>query len=336
MKLIAYTTRKAPNKTRTGLLWGEWILYIDRVASFAEKLNIPPPRSIRNLPADATIQQILSKSPKVLDDLQSMSWRIFNRVPPEHVHRFMTRIGDAGLKAPVPDPPTLRDFYAFEEHVKAARARRGLPMPQEWYEFPAFYYSNPHVIYGPDADVPYPSYTTRLDYELEVACVIGRGGIDIPEAEAESHIAGYTIMNDWSARDVQVGEMKIGLGPAKAKDFATSLGPWLVTPDEILDRKTGPGKFNLKMTAKVNNKQLSTGNMDKMHWSFPQMIARASQSVKLQPGEVVGSGTVGTGSLLELGTEIHPWLKPGDIVELEIERLGVLRNKVIRLAKSSE
>jgi len=209
-------------------------------------------------------------------------------------------------------------------------------MPQEWYEFPAFYYSNPHVIYGPEADIPYPSYTKTLDYELEVACIIGRGGIDIPEAEAESHIAGYTIMNDWSARDVQVGEMKIGLGPAKAKDFATSLGPWLVTPDELQDRKAGPGKFNLKMTAKVNNKQFSTGNMDRMHWSFPQMIARASQSVQLQPGEVFGSGTVGTGSLLELGLEVHPWLKLGDTVELEIERLGVLRNKVIRPEKRSK
>ena len=209
-------------------------------------------------------------------------------------------------------------------------------MPQEWYEFPAFYYSNPHVIYSPEDDLPYPSYTKTLDYELEVACVIGRGGIDIPETEAEAHIAGYTIMNDWSARDVQVGEMKIGLGPAKAKDFATSLGPWLVTADELQDKKTGPGKFNLKMTAKVNNKQLSLGNMGKMHWTFPQMIARASQSVQLQPGEVFGSGTVGTGSLLELGQDVHPWLKPGDVVELEIERLGVLRNKVIRPEKRSE
>ncbi len=336
MKLVAYTTKKTPNKTRTGLLWGEWILDFDRVASVAEKLNIRPPRSIRSLPATPTIQQIISKSSKLLDDLQSLSWRIFNRVPPEHVHRFMSKTEDAGIKAPIPNPPTLRDFYAFEEHVKAARARRGLPMPQEWYEFPAFYYSNPHVIYGPGADVPYPSYTKTLDYELEVACVIGRGGIDIPESEAGSHIAGYTIMNDWSARDVQVGEMKIGLGPAKAKDFATSLGPWLVTPDELQDRKTGPGKFNLKMTAKVNGKQLSQGNMDKMHWTFPQMIARASQSVQLQPGEVFGSGTVGTGSLLEIGQDAHPWLRPGDTVELEIERLGVLRNKVIRPEKSPE
>jgi fumarylacetoacetate (FAA) hydrolase len=130
--------------------------------------------------------------------------------------------------------------------------------------------------------------------------------------------------------------MKIGLGPAKAKDFAISLGPWLVTADELQDKKTGPGKFNLKMTAKVNSKQLSLGNMDKMHWTFPQMIARASQSVQLQPGEVFGSGTVGTGSLLELGQDVHPWLKLGDVVELEIERLGVLRNKVIQPEKRSK
>lgn len=336
MKLVAYSTKKASNKTRTGLLWGEWILEINRVASVAEKLKIPAPRSIRSLPAAITVKEILSKNPKLLDNLQTLSWRIFNRVPPEHVHRFMTRAEDAKVKAPIPDPPTLRDFYAFEDHVKAARARRGMPMPQEWYEFPAFYYSNPHVMFGPEENVPYPPYTKTLDYELEVACVIGRGGIDIPETEAEAHIAGYTIMNDWSARDIQVGEMKIGLGPAKAKDFATSLGPWLVTPDELQDRKIGPGKFNLKMTAKVNNKQLSLGNMDKMHWTFPQMIARASQAVLLLPGEVFGSGTVGTGSLLELGREVRPWLRPGDTVELEIERLGVLRNKVIRPEKSPE
>src|SRR5467141_1397797 len=138
MKLVAYTAKKAPNKTRTGLLWGEWILDIDRIASIAEKLNIRASRSIRNLPATATIQQILSKSPKLLDDLQSLSWRIFNRVPPEHVHRFMSKTEDAMITAPIPDPPTLRDFYAFEDHVKTARARRGLPMPQEWYGFPAF------------------------------------------------------------------------------------------------------------------------------------------------------------------------------------------------------
>src|SRR5712691_8534887 len=334
MKLVAYSTKKAPKKTRTGLLWGEWILDIDRVASVAQNLKIPAPRSIRNLPATATIKQILSRNPKLLDDLQSVSWRIFNRVPPEHVHRFMTRSEDARIKTPIPDPPTLRDFYAFEDHVKSARARRGLPMPQEWYEFPAFYYSNPHVIYSPEDNVPYPSYTQTLDYELEVACFIGQGGIDIPEIEAEAHIVGYTIMNDWSARDIQEQEMKIGLGPAKAKDFATSLGPWLVTPDELQDKKSGPGKFDLHMKATVNGKQLSDGNTKSMHWTFPQMIARASQSVEVRVGELFGSGTVGTGSILELGQETHPWLKPGDGVELEVERLGVLRNRIIETAKS--
>ena len=330
MKLVAYSNKKTPKKTRTGLLWGEWILDIDQVASTAEKLKISVPRTVHNLPPSLMIRELVSRAPKLLDDLQSLSWRIFNRVEPEHVQKFMNRAADARIRTPIPEPPTLRDFYAFEDHVKTARARRGLPMPQEWYEFPAFYYSNPHVICGPEDEIPYPSYTRNLDYELEVACVIGRGGIDIPETEAESHIAGYTIMNDWSARDVQIGEMKIGLGPAKAKDFATSIGPWLVTPDELQDRRTSPGKYSLKMTAKINGKQLSSGNMDKMHWSFPQMIARASQSVALKSGDVFGSGTVGTGSLLELGTEVHPWLKPGDVVELEIERLGVLRNKIIR------
>ena len=336
MKLVAYSDKKTPKKTRTGLLWGEWILDIDRVASTAEKLKISVPGTVRNLPVLLTIRDLISRAPKLLDDLQSLSWRIFNRVEPEQVQRFMRQVADATIRTPFPEPPTLRDFYAFEDHVKTARARRGLSMPQEWYEFPAFYYSNTHVIYGPEEEVPFPSYTKNLDYELEIACVIGRSGIDIPESEAESHIAGYTIMNDWSARDVQVGEMKIGLGPAKAKDFATSLGPWLVTADELEDKRISAGKFSLKMTAKVNGKQLSSGNMGKMHWSFPQMIVRASQSVKLQSGDVFGSGTVGTGSLLELGPEVHPWLKQGDVVELEIERLGVLRNKIIRPQKREQ
>ena len=336
MKLVAYSTKKSPKKTRTGLLWGEWILDIDHLTGLAEKLAISIPRTARSLPPSLTIRELISRVPKLLDDLQSLSWRIFNRVEPEQVQKFMSRASDARIRTPIPEPPTLRDFYAFEDHVKTARARRGLPMPQEWYEFPAFYYSNPHVIYGPEEEVPYPSYTKSLDYELEIACVIGRGGSDVPENEAESYIAGYTIMNDWSARDIQVGEMKIGLGPAKAKDFATSLGPWLVTTDELQDKRTTPGKFSLKMTAKVNGKQLSEGNMDKMHWTFPQMIARASQSVALRSGDVFGSGTVGTGSLLELGQEVHPWLQPGDVVELEIERLGILGNKIIRPEKRSE
>ncbi len=264
----------------------------------------------------------------MLDDLHNLSWRLVNRIGPRD-QRNLRKLDAVTLKAPIPRPPTLRDFYAFEDHVKAARARRGLEMVPEWYEFPVFYYSNPNAIFGPEDEIQVPSYSKALDFELEVACVIGRSGADIPETEAESYIAGYTIMNDWSARDVQEKEMRVGLGPAKAKDFATSLGPWLVTPDELGDKKVGPGRFRLEMTARVNGKRLSHGNMEKMYWSFPQMIARASQSLQLQPGDVFGSGTVGTGSILELGTEVHRWLLPGDTVELEVERLGVLRNKVI-------
>ena len=335
MKLVTYSEHKTPLRTRPALLWGEWILDIRDLPRVSTPLGIRLPRPIHALSGNASsILDVLAKGPKVLDDLQKLSWRIFNRIDPENIPRTMKRLGDARIRAPISRPPIIRDFYAFEDHVRAARARRGLQMPEEWYEFPAFYYSNPTMTYGPDDEVPYPSYTKSLDYELEIAFIIGKGGINIPEEDAETHIAGYTIMNDWSARDVQEREMKVGLGPTKAKDFATSLGPWLVTPDELQDKKIGPGKFDLHMKATVNGKQLSDGNVKSMHWTFAQMIARASQSVELRVGEVFGSGTVGTGSILELGQEAHPWLKPGDRVELEVERLGVLRNRIIETAKS--
>ncbi len=329
MKLVTYSQKKTPKKTQAGLLWGEWIVDLEDLPKMARKLDIKLPSSLRKLSGEiATVQNVISRGPKLVEDLQAISWRLFNRIKPKD-HRAFNRIEDVTIRAPIPRPPSIRDFYAFEDHVKAARARRELQMPPEWYEFPAFYYSNPNAVYGPEEEVPIPSYTKALDFELEIACVIGRPGTNIPELEGESCIVGYTIMNDWSARDIQEKEMKVGLGPAKAKDFATSLGPWLVTPDELEDRRLGPGKYNIAMAARVNGKPLSRGNMNAMHWSFPQMIARASQSVHLQPGDVFGSGTVGTGSILELGPEVHRWLTSGDVVELEVERLGVLRNKVI-------
>ena len=335
MKLVTYSEHRTPLRNRPALLWGEWILDIHDLPRVSTPLGIRVPRPIQTLSENASSTlDVLEKGPKVLDDLQKLSWRIFNRIDPEKIPRTMKKLSDVRIRSPITRPPTLRDFYAFENHVKAARARRGLQMPEEWYEFPAFYYSNPTMIYGPDDGIPVPSYTKRLDYELEVACVIGKAGMNIREEEAETHIAGYTIMNDWSARDIQEREMKIGLGPAKAKDFATSLGPWLVTPDELQDKRSGPARFDLSMNATVNGNQLSEGNVTRMHWSFSQMIARASQSVELKVGEVFGSGTVGTGSLLELGQEVHPWLKPGDRVELEVERLGVLRNRIIETANS--
>ncbi|MER3514422.1 MAG: fumarylacetoacetase [Chloroflexota bacterium] len=238
------------------------------------------------------------------------------------------------LFAPLPFPRSVRDFYAFEQHVKAARARRGLEMVPEWYEVPVFYFSNHNAIFGPDDDIPKPRATQELDYELEIACVIGKPGRDIPVEEAESYIAGYMIMNDWSARDIQRKEMKLNLGPAKGKDFATSFGPALVTPDELEDRRIvreGQGSvYDLAMTARINGREFSRGNFKDIYYTFAQMIAYASQDTMLYPGDVLGSGTVGTGCILELGPETTGgWLKPGDVVELEVERLGVLRNRVV-------
>ncbi len=329
MKLVTYSDRKRLKDTHAGILWGSWILDAQDVGKIAASLDVKVPPTIRKLSETPTLLELLSRGPRLLDDLRNLSWRVFNRSEPGN-KRFLKNAESVKLHAPIPRPPTLRDFYAFEDHVRAARAGRGQEVPAEWYEFPAFYYSNPTVVYGPDDDVPAPGYTEMLDFELEVACVVGKSGKNIPEAEAESYILGYTIMNDWSARDVQAKEMRIGLGPAKAKDFATSLGPWLVTADELEDRRAGPGLFHLEMKARVNAKPLSHGNMDRMHWSFPQMVARASQSVLLSPGDVFGSGTVGSGSILELGEARQRWLQPGDIVELEIERLGVLRNRIIQ------
>ena len=239
------------------------------------------------------------------------------------------------LYAPISDPPSVRDFYAFEQHVRQARSRRGLDMVREWYDFPVFYFSNPSSILGPDEPVPYPHPSTALDYELEVAAIIGRECRDVPADRAEGVIAGYTILNDWSARDVQRAEMRVGLGPAKGKDFATSLGPYLVTADELIDRRVAPGRYDLQMVARVNGVERSRGNWRDLHWTFAQMVERASQNVRLRPGDVIGSGTVGTGCLLELGGENVGWLQPGDTVELEVERLGVLRNRVVDRATDS-
>jgi fumarylacetoacetate (FAA) hydrolase len=219
-------------------------------------------------------------------------------------------LADVRLLPPVLHPPSIRDFYAFEEHVRRARELRGAgPVPSEWYELPVFYFSNPAAVYGPEDEVPYPDGTEELDYELEVAAVIG----------AEEQIGGFTVMNDWSSRDLQRREMKVGLGPAKGKDFATSLGPVLVTPDEF-DGRSGA------MVARVNGEERSRGDLADMHHSWEAIVSHAATNTRLLPGDVLGSGTVGSGCILEAGD--GRWLQPGDVVELEVEGLGVLRNTV--------
>ena len=226
-------------------------------------------------------------------------------------------------------PTTLRDGYAFEQHVVTANKNRGREVPEEWYQFPVFYFTNPNAVFGHEDVIPYPPYTQAMDYELEIAAVIGKGGMNIKPEEALAHIFGYTIFNDWSARDVQRKEMIVGLGPAKGKDFASSFGPVIVTHESIADKATDrPGVYDLSMLARINGVEFSRGNFKDMHWSFGEIIARASDSVMLYPGDVIGSGTVGTGCLLELTKFQGPWLKHGDVVELEIERIGILRNTV--------
>lgn len=226
-------------------------------------------------------------------------------------------------------PTTLRDGYAFEEHVTTANRNRGREVPEEWYQFPVFYFTNPNAVFGHEDIIPYPPYTQAMDYELEIAVVIGKAGINIKPEKAEQYIFGYTIFNDWSARDIQRKEMIVGLGPAKGKDFASSFGPVIVTHESLADKAVGrPGVYDLEMTARVNGVEMSRGNFKDMHWSFGEIIARASESVMLYPGDVIGSGTVGTGCLLELTKFQGPWLNRGDVVELEIERIGVLRNTV--------
>jgi fumarylacetoacetate (FAA) hydrolase len=219
------------------------------------------------------------------------------------------RLEEVDLRPPVLHPPAVRDFYAFEQHVKTARALRGLDVPPEWYEIPVFYFSNPAAIYGPEDEIHRPPYTAELDYELEVAAVIGANG----------QIGGFTILNDWSARDLQRAEMKVGLGPAKGKDFATSLGPVIVTPDEF-DGSRGT------MVARVNGEERSRGEVGDMYHSWEAIVAHAARNTRLRPGDVLGSGTVGTGSILEHGD--GRWLEPGDVVELEVEGIGVLRNRI--------
>ena len=254
---------------------------------------------------------------------------LIESVPPfTKEHNGVYSLNEVVLKAPLPNPKSLRDFYAFEQHVKTARQNRGLKMIPEWYEMPVFYFSNHMAIKGPNEDISRPKQCYWLDYELEVACIIGKQGTDIKSNEAEDYIFGYCIMNDWSARDLQQKEMKVGLGPAKGKDFAISLGPWIVTKDELESLRTEKG-YDLNMVARVNGVVLSKGNLKDIHYSFAEMIERASAGVTLYPGEVIGSGTVGTGCILELGTDVHRWLEPDDEIELEITGLGALRNRIV-------
>jgi len=235
---------------------------------------------------------------------------------------------DVRLLAPIPQPPQMRDFLCFEKHLQQAFAAvaklRGTEarIPQVWYERPIFYHPSRFAVCGTDSDVPWPAYSERMDFELEFGCYIGKAGKDIRKEDARSHIFGYTIFNDFSARDEQTKEMAGQLGPGKGKDFdnGNAMGPCLVTADEIGD------PYRLDMAVRVNGEEWGRGNSRDMHWKFEDCIAHASRSETLHPGEFFGSGTVGNGC----GLESLRFLKPGDVVELEVEGIGILRNRVVR------
>lgn len=250
------------------------------------------------------------------------------------------------LLAPLPNPRSIRDYIGFEQHMLNASKSFGHQVGQAWYDMPIFYFTNHHGVFGPNDEIKRPAKETKLDLELEMAVIIGKGGKDIKADEADDHIFGYTIFNDWTARALQRHEMTVPLGPHKGKDFANAFGPCIVTKDEFepyrcsINREVHPahlqlpnrtdGRFDLTMTAKINDEAICVGNYKTVHWTFPEMMERASENgVRLLPGDILGSGTVGWGSLIENNFTIHRPIEPGDVVELEIQGIGVLRNTVV-------
>jgi fumarylacetoacetate (FAA) hydrolase len=230
-------------------------------------------------------------------------------------------VSDVVLCAPVPDPPAVRDFFAYEGHVATGWRLRGGDIPEAWYEAPVFYFSNPASIQGPGEPVRRPAGCEWLDFELEIAAVIGEGG----------EIAGFTLFNDWSARDIQRKEMTVGLGPAKGKDFATTVGPWLVTPDEL---PLSDGRLQVTASVTIGDREVSRTEAGAMHWTWPQLVAHAAKETRLRPGDVLGSGTLNRGCLLELNADggidgQARWLQPGDTVTIAAEGLGALTAPIV-------
>jgi fumarylacetoacetate (FAA) hydrolase len=278
----------------------------------------------------------------LLELIQLPDWKelIINKTKSNNL--TIHKLEEVKLLAPIPRPNSLRDAYAFRQHVETSRRNRGLEMIKEFDDFPVFYFSNHNAIFGPNDDIEcMPSHFEKLDYELEIAILIGKEGRNIKAKNAKEYIAGFMIMNDMSSRGLQMKEMKLNLGPAKGKDFASVLGPYLVTPDELLGNVVNEDdsgcNYNLEMTCSVNGKLLSKGNLKDMAWSFEKIIERVSYGASIYPGDIIGSGTVGTGCLLEInGTNklkhsdfTEMWLKENDVVEMEIENLGKITNKII-------
>ena len=304
MKLLTYDKGEGP---RCGVLRDDQVVDVSDLAG----ISGDPLRDVR-----ALLEQGNSPLDRVRDALA------------RNTSASSTPVADVQLRAPILQPPTVRDFIVYEEHASSQGTRE----PNEvWYRMPVFYFSNPLCIYGTDSQIPFPSASSQFDYELEIGCVIGKEGRDVAAADAMNYIAGFMLFNDWSARDLQVDEMAFGLGPAKGKDTASSIGPWLVTTDEMAPYLKD-GRLDLRCEVRVNGRQwLKDGAAIDAYFSFADMVERASKDSRIVPGDVIGSGTVGGGSIREAIRKGYPgarFLEPGDVVEHEVEAIGVLRGTI--------
>jgi fumarylacetoacetate (FAA) hydrolase len=325
VKLVSFATSNDPE--HIGILTGNQIVDLQRAA-----------RSL-NLDLPGRMAEFLAGEDRAMETAHKISLQ--RSSDPS----FLLPLDQVRLLAPVPHPTSVRDGYAFRQHVATARRNRGVEMIPEFDQFPVFYFTNHQSIVGPGEVPVEKDHLEQLDFELEAAVVIGKHGRNIRAKDADQCIAGLMIMNDLSARVLQMDEMKLSLGPAKGKDFATAIGPWLVTPDELqsnLVSTENGNRYDLRMTAYHNGALVSDGNLKDMNWTFAEIIERASYGVELRPGDVIGSGTVGTGCYLELngtraleakarGDRYSPvWLQAGDTIDLEITGLGRLSNKIVR------
>jgi fumarylacetoacetate (FAA) hydrolase len=308
---------------------GRWIdLEVARRRAVAADRNLAHDRVLHRQPV-TTLDDHLARGLRV-EALTELVEGFAPRDDPDDDDAILDA-ADLRFGPPILRPPSLRDFYAYEGHVRTMWERRGGEVPETWYRLPIFYFSNVSEIRGPDEPVWSPAASSELDYELEVAALIDTPALDLPRERGEEAIGGYTIFNDWSARDLQREETVVRLGPAKGKDFASSFGPWLVTPDELADdRAAGATGPDLAMTAEVNGVETSRGRWSDAQFSFGEMVARASADARLRPGDLLGSGTVGTGCLLEVkDATLGRYLEPGDEVVLRIDGLGTLRTPIV-------
>jgi fumarylacetoacetate (FAA) hydrolase len=321
MKLVSFL--KNTNQSRLGLLVNGKVYDVNQID------NQQPDNML----------DLLKKEEKGMDELRKLE----EKIKSGSFQEIGLDFNEVCLLAPIPNPTSCRDGYAFRQHVASARRNRGVPMIPEFDQYPIMYFTNHNAVQGPGDVRCMPDHFDKLDFELEVAAIIGKKGRNIKASEADQYIAGYTIMNDMSARTLQMEEMLLNLGPAKGKDFSTVIGPYMITPDELETYKISAkenhvgNNYNLSMKCLVNGIEVSSGNVGDMDWTFAEIIERCAYGVDIFPGDVIGSGTVGTGCFLELnGTGLlndknfkPQWLKANDIVEMEITGLGKLVNKIV-------